>query len=87
MPTDEERRRPVQGDAAREQTSVATVPDGTDVVPVHRPWAGRADRHVVERRFRIDQAGWRRRIDCARRTSQDGRDELVAPYRGGRWTA
>jgi hypothetical protein len=55
-----------------------------DEVPLHRPWARRPDAHEVERRFRIDRAGWRRRIACARRTSHDGRDELVAPYGG--WT-
>jgi len=53
-------------------------------VPLHRPWARRPDAPEVERRFRRDQAGWRRRIACARRTSHDGRD-LVAPYHG-RWT-
>jgi len=56
-------------------------------VPLHRPWARRKDSADVERRYRIDQAAWPRRIDCARRTSHDARDETVAPYRGGRWTA
>jgi hypothetical protein len=48
-------------------------------VPWHRPWARRADAHDVEIRFRRDRDGWRRRIECARRLSHDGRDELVAP--------
>ncbi len=55
-----------------------------DDVPLHRPWSRRSDARAIERRFRIDQACWRRRIDYARRLSHDGRDELVAPY--GRWT-
>jgi hypothetical protein len=63
-----------------------TIPaPGMDPVPLHRPWVRRPDAHEVERRFRRDRAGWRRRIDCARRLSHDGADPLVAPY-GGRWT-
>jgi hypothetical protein len=61
--------------------------DGTpevDDVPLHRPWARRPDAHAVERRFRCDQAGWRRRINAARRMTHDAADELVAPV--GRWS-
>ena len=66
-------------------TSRTTVAPPADV-PYHRPWAWRTDAEDVERRFRRDRAGWRRRIECARRLSHDGADELVAPYHG-RWTA
>jgi hypothetical protein len=87
-PPDGERRRPGRDGATLEQTkqpaSMRTVPEGTDDVPLHRPWARRADARAVERRYRRDQAALRRRIDCARRTSHDGRDEL-AP--AGRWSA
>jgi hypothetical protein len=64
----------------------STIPtQGKHPVPAHRPWAIRPDARAVEIRFRRDRDGWRRRIDCARRTAHDGRDELVAPY-AGRWT-
>jgi hypothetical protein len=69
-------------------TQVRTGPKSSPslaVVPLHRPWAGRDHALDVERRFRVDQAGWLRRIDCARRTSHDGNDP-AAPYHG-RWTA
>jgi hypothetical protein len=63
-----------------------TIPaPGTPPVPNHRPWATCPDARIIECRFRRDRAGWRRRIDCARRTSHDGADP-VAPYGGGRWT-
>jgi hypothetical protein len=54
-------------------------------VPAGRPWALDHDADVIEARFRLDQAGWRRRIACARRISHDAADE-VAPF-DGRWTA
>jgi hypothetical protein len=67
-------------------SSTDTIPaPGTPRVPNHRPWSRRADAHAVERRFQQDRQQWRRRIDCARRLSHDGADELVAPH-GGRWT-
>jgi hypothetical protein len=53
-------------------------------VPQLRPWSGRPDADQLEERFRRDRAGWRRRVDCARRLSYDARDEAVAP--DGRWT-
>jgi hypothetical protein len=53
-------------------------------VPLEHPWHGRPDAHILEERFRRDRAGWRRRIDCARRLTYDARDEAVAP--DGRWT-
>ena len=48
--------------------------------------APRFENPEKEARFRRDQAGWRRRIECARRLSYDARDELVAPFNGGKWT-
>jgi hypothetical protein len=63
-----------------DQTSINAVTD----VPVHRPWSRRRDGREVERRFRVDQSCWRRRVDAARRLSYAASDE-VAP-RGG-WNA
>jgi transposase len=66
--------------------SVASVSQAADAetLPVGRPWSCAADAADVERRFRLDRDGWRRRIRCARRTSHDAADP-VAP--DGRWTA
>jgi hypothetical protein len=72
-PPDAENRRPIIGDTGSDKTTRAnkplgaTVPHSTDEVPSHRPWARRRDARDVERRFRIDQACWRRRIEFARR--------------------
>jgi hypothetical protein len=81
-----ESRRPAQGtDSDKTTRANKSLDDKIAHVPRHRPWARRPDAAVIERRFRIDQRCWRRRIDAARRLSHDARDELVAPYHG-RWT-
>jgi hypothetical protein len=72
--------------ATTKRRSCTVTPPDDVAVPLHRPWARRPDAHDVEVRFRRDRDGWRRRIDCARRTSHDGADP-VAPYCGGRWTS
>jgi hypothetical protein len=86
MTTDE--RRPDGGGTRSAvggtSSSLGTLPPPTDELPQSRPWAQRPDAHTVELRFRRDRAGWRRRIDCARRLTHDARDELAAP--AGRWT-
>jgi len=84
-PTENRRPHKEDGDQETRRPSDVTASITQDAdVPVHRPWARRKDARDVERRFRIDRAGWRRRIDCARRTSHDGTDQ-AAPYHG-RWT-
>ena len=61
-------------------SSADTIPvPGTPTVSHHWPWSWRSDAADVERRFRLDRDGWRRRIDCARRLTHDGRDELLVP--------
>jgi hypothetical protein len=77
---------PQQGD--RPSTKIDSHADTATVaprpnrfVPPTRPWRD----HATERRFQQDRAQWRRRIECARRLSYEGRDEVVAP--GGRWSA
>jgi hypothetical protein len=87
-PPGKERTGPTAKDRLSTKTTgcgsaVETVTPTSDI-PVHRPWSGRADAHAVELRFRRDRAGWRRRVDAARRLAYDGRD-VVAP--GGRWNS
>jgi hypothetical protein len=60
--------------------AIRPQPGHENAVPPNRPWSGRADAHTVELRFRRDRAGWRRRVDAARRLSFDAADE-VAPSR------
>jgi hypothetical protein len=70
--------RPAGNRAAGEQTgggkSLDVKLSPAANVPVHRPWSRRGDGLELERRFRVDQAGWRRRIECARRLSYDAAD-------------
>jgi uncharacterized protein (DUF4415 family) len=76
---------PGSGDSGGGKKLDTTVPQAADEIPQSkRPWSGRPDAAQLEERFRRDRAGWRRRINAARRRSYDASDELVAP--SGRWT-
>jgi hypothetical protein len=79
----------LDSDSTRRGQADFSLPHAGDdkdlVVPFHRPWSCRPDAADVERRFRLDVAGWRSRILCARRLSHDAADP-VAPYHDGRWT-
>jgi hypothetical protein len=84
-PPDNERRSPGDQTGAPPSSTAARDDDIPSLpridVPSHRPWARRGDAHEVEARFQLDRQAWRHRIECARRTAYDARDD-VSP-RGG----
>lgn len=79
------RRSRAPQEPGTDTTPTGPIVNQPDDIPWHRPWARRRDAVAIERRFRIDQQCWRRRIDAARRLAHDGADD-IAPY-DGHWTS